>query len=348
MNYDYYIEAFLDHVTQTWGFRQTEWEVGNEMNDPVNNWVAAELPKRFGSVEGFNAYMQLYRNIAQVVARYRTKHPELSIKIGGPAVTPAAFVPGWDRGVSWSVQLIDHAANEGLPCDFVSVHFYGNQLGEQQALAGIAEIKARIRDRGLRAGVSVSEWGLTGQNSPANLAPAAGSFALELLSALARAGVDDAIALYLAEPPNVPQKPALFTTNGTPTHTMLALEAIANLRGERLPCSTAPREAGCIASRGPDGGVDGLVWSSGWRSAPMVENALLIERPLSVSVAIGGLTGANRSFTVRNVETAGHPAPQMRALLAPALGQNQLLRIGGIGLPGSGYGRFTLVPAGSK
>ena len=270
-----------------------------------------------------------------------------SVTIGGPVVTPAGFVPGWDRGLSWPLQLLDQTANEGLPCDFVSVHFYGNQVGEQQALAGITEIKAHIKDRGLQAGVSISEWGFTWHNNRANLEPAAGSFVLELLYTLARVGVDDAIAPYLAAPPDLTQKPALFNTDGTPTHTMIALEMLANLRGERLPCAASPGEASCIASRRPDGGVDCLAWSSSWRSAPIVENALP-NQALSVSVAISGLNAANRSFSVRNVETEGHPAPQMRPLLAPAPRQNQLLRIGGIALRGSGYSRFTLAPASSQ
>ena len=76
--YDQYIQAFLDYVVVSQGFPETEWEVGNEMNTPSQNWVAPVLPASATDPAGFTAYWTLYSHIAGVVERLPASAPRNS------------------------------------------------------------------------------------------------------------------------------------------------------------------------------------------------------------------------------------------------------------------------------
>ncbi len=91
--YDRYIDTFLKYVVVDQGFTETEWEVGNEMNSPSQNWVASELPSASSDEKGFNAYAELYSHIANDVADFRRQHPGTTLRVGGPAEAEDGHLP---------------------------------------------------------------------------------------------------------------------------------------------------------------------------------------------------------------------------------------------------------------
>ncbi len=170
--YDQYIAAFLDYVIVAQGFTETEWEVGNEMNTPSQNWVAPTLPTSPTDPAGFTAYSQLYSHIATDVATFRQQHPAAGLRIGGPAAE-----------ADWAAQFIDFVGQQSLPADFVSLHVYGNQITGATLKGQIHTLRRHIAAQRLTLSIGITEWGPS-TDSQLSFAPVAGSFALDFASTI--------------------------------------------------------------------------------------------------------------------------------------------------------------------
>jgi hypothetical protein len=187
--YDRYIQAFLDYVVVSQGFTETEWEVGNEMSIPSQNWVSPVLPASVTDPLGFSSYATLYSHIAAVVDNFRQQHPGTVLRVGGPAAN-----------VAWAIKLVDLVAGQSIPMDFVSLHMYGNQLTGAAMQTEMSSIQAELARQHLSAPISITEWGPS-CGSKLNFEPIAGAFSLEFLSRITQAGISDAIFLSLSQFP---------------------------------------------------------------------------------------------------------------------------------------------------
>jgi len=286
--YDKYLKAFLDHVTQDLGFQRTEWEVGNEMDVPQNNWVffGPVAPASTQDMNGFNAYMTLYSHVSKVMRDYKASHPSLDIKLGGPATTSAGIVWPVDAE-NWAVQFVNRCSQDRtLICDFVSSHYYGNRSTGSTSVTG-GDLKAQsfelnerlqhlqqlIASDQLPTKISISEWGTIAANDELmNLGPPAGAFAMDFITTLQQDGVDDAIFLLMPQGTVNKFIPALFYDAGTPTHAYQALKLLENLNGSPLPCSADVSTVRCIAAEDALRNIQVLAWDVDWQTQPMAHS----------------------------------------------------------------------------
>lgn len=261
--YDKYVAAFLAYVTDEWGFKESEWEVGNEMNIPSQNWVALKHPTGPLDMAGFSAYMTLYSHVANTVKAFKLKHPKVIVRVGGPAISPPGYLEGNDQQ-NWILRFVDEVAKRQLPCDFVSAHVYGNEGTGAQTFNALTKIKHRMALRQIFAPISISEWGASWRSDrEINLAPIAGAFIFEFSRVMSQAKVTDAIFLALSEFRD--QKwPVLYTSEGTPTHAMKAMQLLSSLDGTVLPCETGIEKANCLAVKTVANDIHILVWYLDW------------------------------------------------------------------------------------
>lgn len=263
VHYDKYIAAFLAYVIDEWGFKESEWEVGNEMNTPSENWAALKLPSGPEDMEGFSAYMTLYSHVAKTVKAFKLTHPRAIVRVGGPAVSHSGY-SGKNASQNWVLRFIDEVAVRKLPCDFVSVHIYGNEPVGADTFHALIKIKERMTLRKNNAPVSVSEWGPTWlSDRKINSEPIAGAFVFEFTRMMAQANITDAIFLALSEFRDL-QWPVLYASDGTPTHAMKAMQMLSSLDGTVLPCETGLVKVSCLAVRTPANEIRVLVWYLDW------------------------------------------------------------------------------------
>ncbi len=293
--YDQYIQAFLDYVVVAQGFTETEWEVGNEMSIPAQNWVAPHLPTSATDPAGFDAYSTLYSQIATVVDSFRQQHPATTLRIGGPAA---------DAG--WAINFVDLVGSQNIPADFVSLHRYGNQSTGTGLQNDIASIQKEMTKQHLSLPVSITEWG-PHVDSELNLEPIAGAFALDFASTIARAGVSDAIFLALSQFPTNDWA-VLYTTDQTPTHVMSAFEALAGLNGTEGTC-TGTTGLSCIAVSSSDGDLSVVLWSFSWSGSYFPDVMPQETEAYTLTVQPAGATAI--SYTVQTAQLDSGPWDQV-------------------------------------
>ena len=139
-DYEQYATVCLNivrHINKGWakGMRcgVKYWEIWNRADDP-HCWAG-------GSHED---YYRLYEAVARKI---KEAYPRL--KVGGPAsanVSDPAFLQGF----------LDYVTAKGVPCDFVSWHYYGTDAAEAGRLA--KQVKTMVRKAGLKVPVFNTEW----------------------------------------------------------------------------------------------------------------------------------------------------------------------------------------------
>lgn len=250
--YDQYILAFLDYVVVSQGFGETEWEVGNEMNTPSQNWVAPVLPNSVTDPAGFAAYATLYTHIATVIDKFRQQHIGSVLRVGGPAAQ-----------TDWAVKFVDLVASQKVPADFVSLHRYGNQSTGAAMLNDLSNIQREMANKQINMPISITEWGPS-SGSKVNFEPIAGAFVLDFVATVAQAGISDAIFLALSQIPGE-DWPVLYTTDQTPTDIMVAFTALSGLQGTPGAC-TGTAGLSCVAVTRQDGTLSVVLWTFSWTS----------------------------------------------------------------------------------
>ncbi len=339
--YDRYTQAFLKHLTQEWKFSKVELEVGNEMDIPANNWVAAVKPRKGPAAqEGFDAYVILYRHIGKVVAAYREQHPEFTIKLGGPALARPFL--GWRGQADWATQLVRVAAADHLPLDFVSTHAYGNDASANKMKESLRSLQSEMAAVGLTPHVSVSEYGMTAAaNLDINFEPVAGAWMFEFAHDLDEVGIDDAIFLSLSEFYDGPYWwPTLFRRDGSPTHYFIAMKAMAEFNGQRLICTSPQQVVQCFAAQQPSGAINVIAWRLSWRQQPIPN---LTNWPQGVGptrIDIEGLSMPPPSNAMTNISVNAVPRGSIAgAVSRPNPGAIQVRQLP---MPLGGYVMFTL------
>ncbi|RMH02251.1 MAG: hypothetical protein D6702_09170, partial [Planctomycetota bacterium] len=121
-----------------------------QLPDYLEVWNEPDRPEFF---EGdLDDYLAIYGELAP---RVRAAWP--TIRIGGMGLAGAESTLGGQDSALFA--LIDHAARNGLPLDFLSWHNYG--LGASLRYSRIAErLRSALANRGLDAELIVSEWNL--------------------------------------------------------------------------------------------------------------------------------------------------------------------------------------------
>ena len=125
--YDKFINTFLTYVVVEQGFTETEWEVGNEMNLPSQNWVASEAPSASTDEKGFNAYAKLYRTLQTTWTIFDTSIRARRFALVDPWKRKRAMFPPRRIGL----RGVRYTSPNHVPADFVSFHAYGNVARER-------------------------------------------------------------------------------------------------------------------------------------------------------------------------------------------------------------------------
>ncbi|MGD0728720.1 MAG: hypothetical protein ABR981_01450 [Candidatus Micrarchaeaceae archaeon] len=261
-SYDKYINAFIKYVVVDQGFAETEWEVGNEMNSASENWAADEKPKATTDEYGFNAYAVLYSHIAKDIDEFRHQNPNVHIRVGGPA-------EGYNNQVAppldWTTRFVRYNAANNMPMDFVSFHTYGNSVTSATLGNLIGEIRKELVNVNSAASIFITEWGPSYEATPGlNYEPISGAFALDFVAKMALFGVHDTIFLSLSKFPTL-EWPALYKLDGSPSHIMLALLSIMDLKGAAVPCVGTDGASG-VAVKDANGNIDVVFWNFNWET----------------------------------------------------------------------------------
>jgi hypothetical protein len=324
--YDRYIQAFLDYVVVSQGFTETEWEVGNEMSIPSENWVAPLLPASANDPAGFSAYATLYSQLASVIDDFRHQHPGTVLRVGGPAADPV-----------WAINFVDLVAGKNIPADFVSLHAYGNQYTGTGFRSALSNIQQEMAKQQISLPIAITEWG-PNTGSEVNFKPIAGAFALEFASTLSQAGISDAIFLAVSQFPTN-DWPVLYTTDQTPTDIMVAFEALATLNGTQGTC-TSSADLSCVATTAGDGLVSLVLWNFSWKDTYFPDVMTEANETYTVTVQPGGSPATSYSVQAAQLDSA--PWDQVANPIAlDSSGTNIQVNIR---MPYGSYGKISLQP----
>jgi hypothetical protein len=324
--YDQYVLALLNYVVLAQGFNETEWEVGNEMSIPSQNWVAPVLPASATDPAGFSAYSTLYLHIATVTDNFRRQNQGTVLRVGGPAAD-----------VGWAQQFVNFVASQNVPADFVSVHIYGNQSTGAGFQSNLGSIQQEITNTHLSLPISITEWG-PHTGTQLNFEPIAGAFVLDFALTVAQAGVSDAIFLALSQFP-ANDWPVLYTTDQTPTDIMVAFQVLAGLKGTQGSC-TGTAELSCVAVTAADGTITLVFWSFSWAGVYFPDTMTPTSKAYEITVQPA--TTAATAYAVQSAQldsgTWDLTANPISLTLTGAS-----IRLG-VQVPYASYGEITLKP----
>lgn len=343
--YEKYINALLTYVTDEWGFKESEWEVGNEMNVPSENWVATKLPNGLTDMDGFTAYMTLYTHVAQTVDKFRLTRPQAVVRVGGPAVPGEGYLER-NESQNWTLRFVDEIATRRLPCDFVSVHVYGNNSTGIETFIALTNLKKRIALRKLVMPISVSEWGPNwhgGTAAEINFGPTSGAFVLEFIRVMAQVKVTDAIYLALSKFPDN-NWPVLYLQNGTPTDAMKVMQLVASLDGSVLNCETGVASVSCLAVKTPSNEIKVLVWNLDWWNHP-IGIAKQSQFNAKVAVKISGFESARYAQSITRMITHSSNGNCPCLLGEVVAGAPSAVQLAGINLDYGDYALLTVSAA---
>ena len=280
--------AFFEHVLVALGCRNAVFEAFNE---PDIGGVVSPTPKppARGSAELYDAMFKLYREISNAARIFEQRHPDIPLKLGGPALSWAfTFRFG---SFNWGERFVRDVAKEKLKLDFIGVHFYGNITslrGEYKSLYPpftemLGGLK-RIRDQYLPGvPIQINEWGpsyhvnLTPQ-SMVNADHVGAAWSAEFLTVMLEEGVDEALYLVTTDlqqnkdgkPENIWGWCSLFTNPNVygkafPKAAFHLLKMISMLEGSRVE-STRSGSLGSFAAADPGTGtLRILAWNYGAR-----------------------------------------------------------------------------------
>lgn len=333
-----YYEAFFEYILVTKGFPEAEFEVANEPDIGGVIYPAPPKPER-GSRALYEAYFNLYKNVAIAADHFEKGHPGLRVKLGGPALAWAFTFRFGD--FNWAERFIQDCGEQKVKLDFIGVHYYGNISsldGEYEAyyppFTGMLKTTLAARDRYCPGvPIQMTEWGatyVTDNSAPSvingnNVGAAWGAAFLNLML---QSGVDR--ALYLVTTDLRRQKengewesvwgwPSLFASptavGGTvPKAPFHVFEMVSRLEGQRVEATRGGRTVNCFVSADPaKRTLTALVWNYGYQipeGGPGAETA--VREPVTLRVRdaadfFGAPTvRANRWLVSETVSNAYH------------------------------------------
>lgn len=297
--YRQYLRLLFDHVVREWGFTETVWEVGNEMDNPRFNWLSSEPLTAKLDPDGYRLYLDLYRLIADEAERFRRANPDIRLSIGGPALTQNSMNYPTDSPRNWLVHFARDVAAQGIPCDFLSMHFYGSAGSRRELVQRIGLLNAVALQAGRPLPLWITEWGASAffQYANENFLPDAGAFSLDFIRTAADNGVANMLFIAATRHTDVDKSgPALLMRDGSPSHAYRGIELIGALQGERQPCRTHAEGVSCIASRSATS-LQVLVWHSDWTSRRLGDRFWLKQRKQGVRNIDISFTGTDTAVT---------------------------------------------------
>lgn len=267
--YRAYVRAMIRHVVVDWGFADSEWEVGNEMDNPKFNWVDVNGMNGRLDPAGYHAYLKLYSAISDVFAKAKKQFPTDTILLGGPALTQNSMNYPLDSKRNWIMRFSHDVTAEKLVCDFISMHGYGSAFSRPSLLERVNAMRQAMDADGRIMPIWFTEWGANAfyTRAPVNFSPVAGAYSLSFIDALAQSGVSGALFIAAQRKPGA-YGPALFNADGTPADAYRALQYIMTLHGTRVGCTTNDSKVGCLAVK--DGSkATILLWYLDWQRRAM-------------------------------------------------------------------------------
>jgi len=325
-----YANAFLQHVALEEGVTVFDLEVGNEPDISA----APDHPKEplpFGSRERYQAYITMYDSWARACDQLTTAHPELRVRLGGPAVSSYSFAFG---ELNWVEQFLHDVADRRLRLDFVSMHFYGNNgalagrrgFGPYPTLAGqIRSVRNSIQRAGLgRLPIYLTELAPTWKldSSPAaspNGNNVGAAWTAAALIELVSLKVEEAMQLVLRDHPHDSSSgaeenwhwPALLTSDGrTPKALYNVFRMFEMLPGSRVRVLGQRGSIGALASAAPSA-IGILVFNYDWD----YENSTDRAEPERVVVSLRAIPDNFQHVSVSTYLVDGHHS---NAYCAPA------------------------------
>lgn len=164
--YEAYAYAFLKHVTVDNGFNEADFEVANEPDTTGMAWMFAEKLGN-SSRRAMAEYLKIYAAWSNAANKLTKEHPELKIRLGGPAMTTFSF--GGFGTINWAEEFLKGVAAQNSRIDFFSFHYYGNvqplvgipYFGRYPTITELSEfLHSKLNELGLAdVPIMFSEWG---------------------------------------------------------------------------------------------------------------------------------------------------------------------------------------------
>jgi hypothetical protein len=267
-----YCEAYFQYVLIDQKFPEASFEVANEPN--LGAFVHPHPPKPVrGSRAGYEAYFNLYKNVALAAGQFEKNHPGMHVKLGGPALAWAFTFKFGD--FEWGERFLRDCGEQKVKLDFFGVHNYGNTNsldGEYSttypSFTEMLKITKAARDRycpGLP--IWISEWGASYRtsNTPDSVINGnhiGAAWSAAYLNTMLQCGVDGAIYLVTTDIrkqskdgkwENVWGWPSLFVNPNIfdkpyPKAPYHVLDMISRLEGTRVEASRSGKSVNCFAS----------------------------------------------------------------------------------------------------
>ncbi len=279
------IKAYFEYILVTCGITGAQFEVANEPDIGGGMVPKPPWPPK-GSRKAYEAYLNLYRNVAQAAVEFETEHPNLHVRLGGPALAWAfTFRYG---AFNWSEQFLKDVNAQRIKLDFIGVHYYGNISpisGEKKGAnyPPFSEMFGKLaewRDKYTpKAEMCITEWGgsyrtnLNEESMLHNGGNVGASFAAAFLKQMLVEGVDEALYLVTTDlRQNNDGKwlsvwgwPSLFTNpHAVGTHPKApyhVFEMVHRMAPKRVEASDPSGTLGTIASVSAEGRMTIMLWN---------------------------------------------------------------------------------------
>lgn len=258
--YDKYAQLFVEYISQDLKFKETYWEVGNEIGIPHSNWLTPiKLHRRLDPI-GYEYYIKLFSHISTEFDEFQKAHPENTVLLGGPVTGFDNYNFGWEQ--NFMGRFITDVLEKNLKCDFVSGHLYGNSVSGSQYEDNVVKMRETMKAQGENIPIWVTEWGAYNYENENLNKPISGSFALSFLDLSSRLNIQETMFLK-AKGTEARTGCSLFDFRGEPTYTMRAFENLVSLQGERVEHSSNSTSINCIPTR-QGNNLTILFWNLDW------------------------------------------------------------------------------------
>ncbi len=317
-----YIEACFEYVMVTNGFKDAEFEVSNEPDTGGKVYPYPPLPAP-GSRALYEAYFNLYKNIAMAAESFEVKHQGTNLRLGGPALAWAFTYKFGD--FNWAERFIRDCGEQKVKLDFVGLHYYGNisSLDGQYpsiypSFTDMYRVTEKARDE-YCPGVPIyfTEWGpsyITDNSEPSaiNANNMGAAWSAAFLNVMLQCKVDSALYLTTTDlrardkdgkwediwgwPTMFVNPSVLGTYPKAPFH---VFDMISRMQGHRVEATRGSDTVNCIASADAnEKKVAMLVWNYG---AVIPEHGAAIEKAKQEKVAVR-IRDAVSFFGARNIK----------------------------------------------
>jgi hypothetical protein len=285
--YQDYANKFARYVALQYGgngFNKVIFETGNEIDvaKPDEIWTQP-VAGDFGSPARYAHLTKVY-GIWQAAVKQASLQGGGSRKIwmAGPAITPHIMEFGTALfGINWQNRFIDDVANNGWKLDQFTFHFYGNQgavaNGQPHPFFKslkdrIKLIQAKLRSRGLRSSIGITEWGASAFKDDSmlgklNYSHESAAWTIGFVNDAVSANVESAIHLILRDNFGT-SKVGLATISSYiyaggarefPKPAFNACRMVANLQGARVRTVASPSQPNLVTIASTKSGVTSVI-----------------------------------------------------------------------------------------